>query len=290
MAHSAAALQGGDNQQAGEAVEDKCEDEEDQSEFDQRFEIKIAGGFAEFVGDDGGDGIAGGKQRSADNGAIADNHGDGHGLAKCAGERQKDRAEDAAPGKGYDHFPSRFPASGAKRESGFALVARDREEHFARDGNNVGNDHDGEDDAGGQKSDAVGRALKEREEAEGMLERGLNVLTHQRNNDEDTKEAIDDAGNGGEKINEKFERIGNPCRGELREKDGGTDAEGDGDDQRNGGRDEGAVNERQRTELAKDGIPDGGAEKIEAEFVPRKDGALPQFENEEQGDQNDGSG
>src|SRR2546430_7127690 len=45
-----------------------------------------------------------------------------------------------------------------------------------------------------------------------------------------------------------------------------------------------AVNEGQSAELLEDGVPDGGAKKIEAELMPRENRALPQFENEEERD------
>src|SRR5712691_2178328 len=123
-----------------------------------------------------------------------------------------------------------------------------------------------------------------------MFEGRLNVLTHQGNDDEDAEHAVDDTGDDGEKIDEKFERVGNSCRGQLSKKNSGADAERDGDQQRYRRGDERAVNEGQSAELFEDGVPDRSAEKIEAEFVPGKNGTLPQFENEEQGDEHDRSG
>ena len=42
-----------------------------------------------------------------------------------------------------------------KRHGGLALFARHGEQNFARNGNDEGDDHDGEDDSGGQEADAV---------------------------------------------------------------------------------------------------------------------------------------
>src|SRR6266478_6064158 len=123
-----------------------------------------------------------------------------------------------------------------------------------------------------------------------MFERRLNVLAHQGNDDEDAEDAVDDAGDGGEKIDEEFQRIGNSCRREFGKKNRGADAKGNGDEQRNCRGDERAVNEGQSAELTEDGVPNGGAEKIEAELVAGEIGTLPQFENEQRGDENDGSG
>ena len=39
MPHSAAALRGGDDQQAGEAIEDESEQKQDQAEFDQGLQV-----------------------------------------------------------------------------------------------------------------------------------------------------------------------------------------------------------------------------------------------------------
>ena len=122
-----------------------------------------------------------------------------------------------------------------------------------------------------------------------MFESRLNVLAHQGNDDEDAEEAVNHAGHGGEKINEEFERVGNSGGREFGEKDGRADAKRHSDDQRDGGSDERAVNEGQRAELLENGVPDGSAEKIEAELVARQNGALPQIENEQDSDENDGS-
>src|SRR5205807_825 len=97
----------------------------------------------------GGEGISGREQRIADHRRIADNHGDGHRFAEGPSQGQENRTKNARAGKRNDHFPCGFPARGPERECGFALVARDGEKHLARDGNDIGDDHDGEDDAGG---------------------------------------------------------------------------------------------------------------------------------------------
>jgi len=57
-----------------------------------------------------------------------------------------------------------------------------------------------------------------------MFESGLDVLAHQGNDSEDAEEAVNHAGDGGEKINEKFEGVGNSGGREFGEKDGRADA------------------------------------------------------------------
>ena len=112
-------------------------------------------GFGELIGDGGSDGVAGRKQRGADGGSVADHHGDGHGFAESARQSEKHRAHNAGARPGDNNFPGGFPASGAEGQGGFALFARDGEQNFARDGNDEGDDHDGENDSGGKKADAV---------------------------------------------------------------------------------------------------------------------------------------
>src|SRR3984957_10133376 len=50
---------GGDNQQLGGRVQNHGEREQHQSEFHQSAEINVAGGFREFIRDDGRDGVTG---------------------------------------------------------------------------------------------------------------------------------------------------------------------------------------------------------------------------------------
>src|SRR6266700_3710518 len=123
-----------------------------------------------------------------------------------------------------------------------------------------------------------------------MFQSRLNVLAHQGNDDEDTKDTVDDAGDGSEKVDEEFKRVGNSCWGEFREKNGGADAQRHSDQQGYPRCDERSVNEGQGAEMFEDGVPDGGSEKIEPELVAGESGTLPQFENEQHGDKNDGSG
>src|SRR6266508_4081433 len=100
------ALRRSHNQQASEPVENERQKKKCQSQFNEGLIMQIAASFGELVGDDGSDGIAGRKKRSADGGRIADDHGDGHGFAEGAREGQEDRAKDPRAGEGNDHLPS----------------------------------------------------------------------------------------------------------------------------------------------------------------------------------------
>src|SRR5260370_36484468 len=122
-----------------------------------------------------------------------------------------------------------------------------------------------------------------------MFESRLNVVAHQGNDDEDGEETVNHAGNGGEKINKKVEGVGNSRGSELGQKNRGADAERDGDEKRDGGGDESAVNKRQGAELIEDGIPDGGAEEIESKLVAARKRDPPQTKKHEECEQKDKS-
>ncbi len=98
--------------------------------------------------------------------------------------------------------------------------------------------------------------MKERKETESVLQRRLNVLAHQGNDDENAKEAVNYAGDGGKQVDKEFERVRKSRGREFREKNGRADAEGDGDQQRYRRGDERAVNEGQRSEVIENRVPD----------------------------------
>src|SRR5665213_1754242 len=120
------------DEQARDSVDDDGEGEEDQAQFDQGAGVELAGGFGELVGDYGGNGIAGGEEGGFDFGIVADDHGDGHGLAERTRQSQEDGTHDAFLGVGDDDIPSGLPAGGAEGQCGFALVTWNRQNHFAR--------------------------------------------------------------------------------------------------------------------------------------------------------------
>ena len=72
-----------------------------------------------------------------------------------------------------------FPARRAQRVGGLALQTGHRAQDFARDGRDDGNDHDGDDDAGGQHADAIIWSLKERQKPKVALSTGKRWLCSQ---------------------------------------------------------------------------------------------------------------
>ena len=57
-----------------------------------------------------------------------------------------------------------------RAKSGFALIPGHGEQNFAGDGNNVGNHHDGEDDARSEEADPVRGTLEKGEETERIFQ------------------------------------------------------------------------------------------------------------------------
>jgi hypothetical protein len=74
----------------------------------------------------------------------------------------------------------------------------------------------------------------------------------------------------GEQFDEHDQRLAQPERGEFGEINGGGNADGHGDEQGDGGRNECAENERHRAELFVDRVPVAADEEMPAEFVERK--------------------
>lgn len=273
------------NEETSQSVDDEGEDEENETKGDERLQVKISRSFGKFVGDDSGNGVAGGEERSGDSGGIADDHGNSHGFTQRAGESEKDRTHDAGFGKRNDDLPSGLPAGGTESQSGFTLIARNRKQHLAGNRNDVRNHHDGEDDARGEESHSVGGTFENRHETEGFVQSGIDNGTHERHDNKSAEQAVNDAGNSSEKIDEELQGIGDAWGSEFGKKDRGADAQGNGEEERNGGSDEGSVDEGEGAVLIGDGIPNFGGEEVQAELVAREGGIDPKLVDEKDGDE-----
>ena len=135
-------------------------------EFDQGVNVKVAGRFGELIGDDRGDGIAGGEQRGGDFGIIADDHGHGHRFTERPGHGQEDRAQDAGARVRHHDLPGGFPLGGAQRQRRLSLLHRHRQQDFPRNRDDKGNDHDGQNEPRRQQSHSVVGPLEEGQKAE----------------------------------------------------------------------------------------------------------------------------
>ena len=135
--------------------------------------------------------------------------------------------------QGTTTFQVDFPPSSAKAQGGFALFARDGKQDFARDGDDERDNHDGENDSGGQKAHAVVRAFEKGKKSECMFQGRTDRRAHQRHNDEDSQKAVDDTGYGCEQVNHKSDRIADAARREFGQVDGRREPQRHGDGEGN---------------------------------------------------------
>ena len=102
-------------------------------------------------------------------------------------------------------------------------------------------------------------------------------LQHRREH-EQSPDAVDDRGHGGEQLDGDADGTLEPHRRELGQEDGDAEADRDGEQQREEGGDQGAVDRRERPELVGDRVPDLAGEEGELEMRQRRPGAEQQRE------------
>src|SRR5579859_411285 len=273
-----AAADCGENQQSGESVEYKRESEENETELDEDMNVKRGCGLGELIGDDGGNGIAGSEKRFVNGRVVADDHCDSHGLAQGARQGQKDRPEYAGTSVRNDNLRSRFPLRCAQRQGGLALLLRNGEEHFAGNGNDEGDDHDSENHASREESEAIGRTLKKWEETKSRVQERLDRRTDDRDEDKNTEQAIDNAGHGSQEVNDECEPVGQPSGNKFDEENRCAQPQRNRNDQGEERGNECPVQERQRAKMLRDGVPDAGDQEFPSELTARETGIQPEFE------------
>ena len=89
---------------------------------------------------------------------------------------------------------------------------------------------------------------------------------HERDDDEDAQQAVDDAGHGGQQINQEGNDVADFARGEFGQKDGAGKSQRHGDDQCDSGGDQRAVNKGRGAKIIEDRIPGARPEKHPAEL------------------------
>ena len=94
-------------------------------------------------------------------GRVADDHGDGHGFAQRAAEAENDGADDADARVAQNAHADHLPARGAERQHRFALRVGHGGHHLAGERGDDGQNHDGENDGGGDKAEAGGIVVAE---------------------------------------------------------------------------------------------------------------------------------
>ena len=106
--------------------------------------------------------VPGSSKRGRHADGVADDEGHRHGLAERAAQAQQDAADHADRGCRAGRCPSiDFPAGAAQRVGRFLQQRRHGQEHVARHRGDEGQDHDRQDEAGGQHADAERRAREE---------------------------------------------------------------------------------------------------------------------------------
>ena len=215
---------------------------------------------------------------------VADDHGDGHGFAQRAAQAENDGADNADARVAQDAHADHLPARGAQRQHRFALRVGHGRHHLARKRGDDGQDHDGENDAGGEIAKSGGIVVgEEARPAERLNEHRIHVLAQQGNEDEDSPQAIDDAGNGGQQLGKKGQRAAQKAGAHFGEEDGDADGQRHRHQQRQERGNQRAIDERQGAEVAVDRIPirrqAGGRIEVGAEEELKAERAPGQYES-----------
>ena len=161
-------------------------------------------------------------------------------------------------------------------------------QNFARHRRDDGDDHDGDNDAARQHADAVNRPFKQRQKTKRFLQPRKQMVAQPRYHYKNSPQTKNDTRHGGEEFNEHRKRLAQPERGKFGEINGGGDADGHGDEQRDGGRNERAKDERHRAVLFVDRVPVAAGEKMPAEPAQGDAGAVRQLVTDEHDEREDG--
>ncbi len=102
------------------------------------------------------------------------------------------------------------------------------------------------------------RRAEERDEAERRVERRIDVVVQERREHEDPPEPDHDAGDRGERLDERGDRAADPARRELAEEERDAERDRGGEDQRAERGDRSAEEEAARAELEVDRVPGDG--------------------------------
>src|SRR5579872_321399 len=271
----------GPDEQLRKNIYDDGHEEQRESDFDQRAEIRIARRLAEFIGNDAGHGVSGCEQGAGNLRAIADDHGYGHGLAESATEPQDDAAQNSGARISQNARANHLPPRGSQRKHCLALLLRNRCHDFARDRGNDRHDHNGKNDSRRQHPDAVGRTFKQSGPSEVAAEEWLNILAKDRHQHEDGPQSINHTRNGREQLRDKSQRTFQPARCHLSDEDRDTNGERNRQQKREKGREQRAVNEGPRAKLLVNRIPFAAEKETPTEGMQRQLGLRDQLENDQ---------
>ena len=113
---------------------------------------------------------------------------------------------------------------------------------------------------------------------------------HQRNDYEDAKQSVNDAGNGSEQVDQERNSVTDFSRRKLREKDRACESERDRKRECNHGRHKRPIDKRSCSEIVENRVPGCRPKKVPTEFGAGKVGVHPQFPNQHGGNKKNRSG
>src|SRR5664280_530334 len=243
--------------------------------------MHTAHSFGVLVGNDRGHCASIGEQRAMNFRRGADDHGYGHGFTESAAEAEDDGADDTDAGVAQNAHADHLPSGGADGENRLPLRMRNGGHDFAGERRDDGQNHDGQNDSGGEITEAGGVVVAEKTgPAKGVNQQRIYMFAEQGHENKDGPEAIDDAWNCGQQLSKKSQRNAQGAGAHFRKEDGEADGERDRHEEGQKRRDQGSVNERARTELFINGVPKDTQvgvgigeyliEKGETELVPGK--------------------
>ena len=205
--------------------------------------------------------------------------GDRHGLAEGTAEADERGADDPAEGVAQADLAQHLPGRRTHPVAGLLGHTRDHEQDVAREGGDEREDHDRQDEAGGQDREAA--ALKGVAGAqEGQLaqpalgDRRRHAFLHERHEHEETPHAEDDARDRGEHLDRGAQHARRPRRHELREQQGDDERERNGDDHGDERRQGRTGERRERAVTAAARRPRDGGQEAQAELPDRRPGVV----------------
>ncbi len=276
--------------EAGDCIDDDSNEKERETDLDESAEVEIAGCLREFVGDDACQRMPRCEEAPADLGVIADDHGDCHGLAQSAAQTEHDGSNDADARVAENTNADHLPLGGSEGKDGLALAVGHCHHDVAGQRRDDGQDHDGENDAGGQQAYSEVRAQEEACPAEGLDEEGAENVAHDRDEYKDSPEAVDHAGDGGEEFGEEGDGGAQGLRAEFGDEHSYSQRKGNCQDK---GEERGyqcSVDKRKSAEVARDGVPSLTDKKPPAELNDAQVRANDKDNEDEENDDEDAAG
>ena len=144
---------------------------------------------------------------------------------------------------------------GAERVGRFLQPRRHGQEHLAHHRGDERNDHDRQHDAGGQHADAERRPGEQRRRCmrpaspRCAIEPRIDVLGHERHEDEQAPHAVDDRRDAGQQFDRRGDRPAQPARRDFGQEQRDAETDRHRDEHRDQRGDQRAVDRHQRAEL-----------------------------------------